>query len=103
MPEVELNARLEAPFERDFVDGRGALALVHRRSEVIRRVEMRAAMRRELDPLDRPAFAVGQLIDGQSRKELAYLFRGLLVIEVPDAWSVSGRISGDIVLQRDGD
>src|SRR5262245_29058371 len=38
--EVELDAGLEAPFERHLVDRDGALALVHRRMEVIRRVEV---------------------------------------------------------------
>src|SRR5471032_934012 len=40
--EVELYAGLEAPFERHLVDSDGALALVHRRMEMIGRVEMRA-------------------------------------------------------------
>jgi hypothetical protein len=63
IPEVELDRRIKAPFQRDFVDGGGALAAVHGRGEVVRRVEMGAAMSRQLDPLDRPAFAVGQFLD----------------------------------------
>src|SRR4029434_3315871 len=46
--EVELHAGLEAPFERHLVDGDGALALVHRRMEVIGRVEMRAYLKRRV-------------------------------------------------------
>ena len=42
--EVELDAGLEAPFQRHLVDGDGPLALVHRRMEVIGRVEMRAVV-----------------------------------------------------------
>ena len=56
--EVELHAGLEAPVERHLVDGDGALALVHRRMEMIGRVEMRAVVGREVDVLDRPALAV---------------------------------------------
>src|SRR5262249_674098 len=58
--EVELDAGLEAPFQRHLVDGDGALALVHGRMEVIGRVEMRAVVGREADVLDRPALAVGR-------------------------------------------
>src|SRR5213078_4452805 len=82
MPEVELDRRVEAPFQRHLVDRRRALATVHGRSEMIRRVEMGAAMGRELDPLDRPALAVGQFLDLQAWKEFADLFRGLFVVEV---------------------
>ena len=70
---------------------------------MIRRVEMRAVMRGELDPFDRPAFAVGQLLVLQAREELADLGRGLLVVEVADARPVARRIGGDVVLQRNGD
>src|SRR5271166_83312 len=48
MAEVELDAALETPFERDLVDRPGALALVHRRVIVPRRVEMRAVVGRKL-------------------------------------------------------
>src|SRR5215472_2208209 len=59
MTEVELDAGLEAPFERDFVDGDRALAAVHRGSEMPRRVEVGGVVGREPDPLDSPSFAVG--------------------------------------------
>ena len=45
MPEVELHAGLEAPVERDFVDSDCALTVVHGRSKVPGRIEMRRAVR----------------------------------------------------------
>ena len=102
MPEVELDRRIEAPFQRHLVDRGGALAAVHGRGEMIRRVEMGAAVRRQLDPFDRPAFAVGQFLDLQPREELADLLGGLLVIEILDARAVARRIGHHVVLQRDG-
>src|SRR5205823_240493 len=57
---VELHARLKAPFERHLVDGDRALASVHRRGEVIGRVEVRAVVGHEADPLDRPALGAAQ-------------------------------------------
>ena len=44
--EVELDAGLQAPFERHLVDGDRALAAVHGRGEVPGRVEMRAVVGR---------------------------------------------------------
>src|SRR5262245_41843610 len=61
MPEVELHAGLEAPVERNFVDGDCALAVVHGRRKVPGRIEMRRAVRRKAHPLEAPAFAVRQV------------------------------------------
>jgi hypothetical protein len=63
---------------------------------------MGAAVRRQLDPFDRPAFAVGQFLDLESREELADLLGSLLVIEILDARAVARRIGHHVVLQRDG-
>ena len=54
MPEIELHPRLETPFERDFVDRPGALALVHRGMIVPGRIEMRAVVGGELSPARPP-------------------------------------------------
>jgi hypothetical protein len=83
--EVELHAGLEAPFERHLVDGDGALALVHRRMEVIGRVEMRAVMGRQVDVLDRPALAVGQILfleAGEEAGDLAGRVRVLVILDL---------------------
>src|SRR5665213_1160376 len=65
MPEVQLDCRLEAPLQRHLVDGDGALAAIHGRRIVIRRIEMRAAVGGERNPFDRPAFAVRQIVDAK--------------------------------------
>src|SRR5262249_24110848 len=52
MPEVELHSWLEAPVERHLVDGDRALAVVHRLSEMPRRVEVGRAMCRQTNPFD---------------------------------------------------
>src|SRR5262249_48665379 len=56
---IELDARLEAPFERHLVDGDRALAAVHGGVKMVGRVEMGAIVSHERDQLDRPALAVG--------------------------------------------
>ena len=44
MPEVELHAGIEAPFQRHLVDGDRALAAIHGGGEMIGRVEMRGVV-----------------------------------------------------------
>ncbi len=59
VPKVELDSALEAPVERHLVDRDRSLAAVHGRGEMPGRVEMGGVVRRQLDPLDRPTFALG--------------------------------------------
>jgi hypothetical protein len=44
LAEVEFHAGLQAPVQRQLVDGDGALAVIHGGGEMIRRVEMGGAM-----------------------------------------------------------
>ena len=60
--EVELDAGSEEPVERHLIDGHHRLAVDGFRLEMDRRVHMRAVMRGQLDLLDRPALAVGQIL-----------------------------------------
>src|SRR3989441_6914689 len=96
--EVELHAGLKAPLERHLVDRDRALAAVHRRGEVIRRVEVRAVVGHEADPLDRPALGVGQLRFLQPREEGRDVLRGVAVAEVLDLRAVARRIGDHVVL-----
>ena len=67
------------------------------------RVEVGGAVGGELDPLDRPAFAVGQILLGEAGKELDHVGGGLPVGEIVDLRPVARRIGGDVVLQRNRD
>src|SRR5579883_2650300 len=82
MAEVELDGRLQAPFERHLVDGPGALAAIHGGMEVPGRVEMGAVMGREVDLLDRPALAVGQILRLQPIEELQHPWQPLLMVDM---------------------
>jgi hypothetical protein len=62
MPEIELHARLVEPFERQLVDGRGALAAIHGRGVVPGRVDVGAVVGRDLALLGGPAFAAGEAV-----------------------------------------
>ena len=64
--EIEFHAVGEAPLQRHLVDGDGALAVVHGRMKMIRRVEMRAVVGRDRHRLDRRAHAVRQLFRPQA-------------------------------------
>ena len=99
--EVELHAGLEAPVERHLVDGDGALALVHRRMEMIGRVEMRAVVRREIDVLDRPALAVGQVFLLQAGEEAGDLAGRVVVLVILDLRAERHGIGNDVVLEID--
>src|SRR5437588_1058453 len=96
--EVELHARLKAPVERHLVDGDRALTTVRRRGEVIGRVEVRAVVGHEADPLDRPTLGVGQLRFLQPREEGRDVLRGVAVAEVLDLRAVARRIGHHVVL-----
>ena len=103
MTEVELDAGLKAPFERDLVDGDRALAAIHRGGEMPRRVEMRGVVGREPNPLDRPALRVGQFVLAQAREELDD-FRGTLPVRaIVDLRRIAGRIGCHVILERDRD
>jgi hypothetical protein len=102
MAEVELHPRTQAPLNRHLVDGDGALAAIHGRSEMPGRVEMGAAMSGQPDPLDCPALAVGKVLLAQAGEEFAHVGRGLLVVAVFDAGAITGRVSGHVVFERNG-
>ena len=60
-----------APVQRHFVDGRGALAAIHRRCVVPRRVHVRPVVRRQVQTLDCPRLAVGEVFGRNPAKGLA--------------------------------
>ena len=103
--EVELHAGLEAPFERHLVDrDRGLLLaqrLVHRRMEVVRRVQVRAVVGRQLHHLHRPALAVGQVLLLQAGEERLDLREGVLVREVLDLRREGRRVAQHVVFEVD--
>src|SRR5712692_2440857 len=101
--EVELDARLEAPVERHLVDGDGALALVHRRMEMIGRVEMGAVVGREIDVLDRPALAVRQVFLLEAGEEAGDLAGRILVLVILDLRPERRGIGDHVVLEIDGE
>jgi hypothetical protein len=67
---------------------------------VIGRVEMRAVMRGERHPFDRPALAARQSRARDTRKEGEDLLGGVIVREVVDLRSESGRIGVVGILER---
>jgi hypothetical protein len=99
--EVELHAGLETPVERHLVDGDRALAFVHRRCEVIRRVEMCTVMGNELDALDRPGLLVGQIFGLQAGEETREFGHRHFMVDIVDFRPEHGRIRDDVVLQID--
>ena len=98
--EVEFHRIVEAPLERHLIDGQRRLAVVHRGMEVIRRIEMRAVVRRDRNVLDRRARAIGKLIDRHA-EHLMEILRARLVIDVVDLRQHVGRIGRDARLQGD--
>src|SRR2546428_2372518 len=98
--EVELHTGLEAPLEWHLVDRDRALTAVHRRREVVRRVEVGAVVGHEADPLDGPALGVRQLVFPQPREECGDVLRSVAVAEGLDLRAVAGRIGDHIVLDR---
>src|SRR5260370_9668427 len=98
--EIQLDARLEAPIERNFIYGYGAASAVHGRCVMIRGIQMSAVVGDEIDPLDSPCFAIRQVLGTQSREKLLDLRNRPLVIDVLDARSVGGRIRQDTIFQE---
>jgi hypothetical protein len=105
MAEVQLHAGLEAPLQRHVVDGdRRLLAaqrVVHRRVEVVGRVQVGAVVGGQVDQLHRPAFAVRKVFLLQAREERFDLLEGVLVREVLDLGRERRRVGQDVVLQED--
>ena len=102
---VQLHAGLKAPLQRHLVDGPGLLLLaqrlVHGAVEVVGRIEVGAVVGRELNLLDRPAFAVGQVFLLQAGKEGLDLADGVFVGEVLDLGREGGRVGDDVVFEVD--
>ena len=97
---VELDAGPEEPVERHLVDGHHRRTVDRVRLEVDRRVHMRAVMRRQLDVLDRPAFAVRQILAAKAGKQLAQQRRGIGVALVLDLRPHEGRVVHRLVFER---
>jgi len=58
-------------------------------------------MRRQLDPFEAPAFAIGQIFLLQTGEELENIRRGRFMTEIFDLRPVARRIRHHIVLKRD--
>jgi len=106
MAKVELHRRLEAPFERHLVDPPGRLApvlqpVIHRREEVIGRIQMCAVVGADVDPLHRRVLAVGQVAHLHAHI-LRHLRRALVMVDVIDLRQHVRRVAGDPALQGDG-
>src|SRR6266700_5365108 len=102
MAKVQLHAGLQAPIQRYFVDGDGALALVHRRRKMIRRVQMRTVVRDEFDAFDGPGFSVRQILRFQAGKEPGQFgYRGL-VIHILDFRAVWFGIRHHVIFEKNG-
>jgi hypothetical protein len=103
--EVQLHARLEAPLQRDLVDRDGPLLLpelaVHGGVEVVRRIEVRSVVRRQLHRLHGPALAIGQVLALQAGEERLHLRERGVVREVLDLRRERRRIRNHVVLQVD--
>src|SRR5262245_66642484 len=78
--EIELDPGLEAPLQRHLVDAQRPPTAVHGGGEVVGRVKVRAVMGRNIDALDRPAFAVAKFAARKTGKEGADARGTLLVI-----------------------
>src|SRR5262249_19510532 len=91
---------LERAVRRALVDRDRALAAVHRRSEMIGRVQMRAVVGHEPGPLDGPPFGVRQLLLPEAGEKRRDVLRGVAMTEVFDLRTVTGRIGHDVVLDR---
>jgi hypothetical protein len=78
-----------------------ALALVHRRMEMIGRVEMGAVMGREIDVLDRPALAVGQVFLLEPGEEAGDLAGGVFVLVILDLRAERHGIGDHVVFEID--
>jgi hypothetical protein len=100
MTKVELDAGLQTPVQRHFVDRDRALAAVHGGGEMPWCVEVSGVVGGEPDPFDRPAFAVRQILLTQAGKELDGVGGRLAVVVIIDAWFIARRIRSDAVLQR---
>ena len=106
MAEIELHARLEAPFQRHFVDPPGGLAaflqrMVHRREEMPGRVQVRAVMGGDADLLDGGVFAVRQRVHADA-EIFGHGGRGVVVVQIVDLRQHVRRIARNAGLQRDG-
>ena len=100
--EVEFHRRLQAPLQRNLIDGDGPFAAVHRGGEVVGRVQMRAVVRCDPNPFDGPAFTVGQILHRRSREERHHLRGSLPMVVVVDLGQVPGWVRGDSRLQHNG-
>jgi hypothetical protein len=106
MPEIQLHARLEAPFQGHLVNRDGwfgfATDFVHGRVVVVGRVQMRAVVCAQLDEFHGPAFTIGQVFFFQAWKKRLDLRNGILVIKVFNFRRISGRVTHHIVFQING-
>ena len=61
MAKVQLDSRLKAPFERNFVDRDRAVSPVHRRSIVVGRIKVSAMMGRKPNSFVCPSFTIRKM------------------------------------------
>ena len=100
MAEIELDAGLEAPLQRDLVDRDRPLAPIHGRGEVIGRVEMGTVMRDQLDLFDRPGLAIGQIALSQPGKEAEQARDRLIMVDIGDLGAKAFGVGNHIVFKE---
>lgn len=99
VPEIQLDSGAIKPIQWNFIDGPRAFALIHGGSEVPRRVHMGSIVRADRQQLHGPSLAARQLMPFESREHPQHSGERLLVIEILDLWSESGRIGRNAILQ----
>jgi hypothetical protein len=70
---------------------------------MIGRIEMRAVVRHQPDPLDGPTLAIRQILFAQAGKEFDDIGRGVAMRQVLDARPIARRIGDDVILERHRD
>ena len=65
-------------------------------------VHVGAGMGADLQKLNAPAVALGQVVHGAALKETRHLFRRVLVVAVLDTRDLNLRVAGQIRLNGDG-
>ena len=104
--EVELDARIVEPFQRQLVDAlagpaAGRQPFVLAGEVVVGRVDVGAVVGADLDALDGGVLAFRQRVHGDAHI-LRHARRGLMVVEILDLGQAVRRVGLDAGLERDG-
>lgn len=86
MSQIKLHTGLKTPVEVDFIDPESALAGVHRRRKVIRRVKVCSVVRGEVDSFNRPRSPIRHFVWLEPGKKARQLFERLCMVRILDVW-----------------